>query len=122
MTVAPALAVELWVSFVSLVRSYAGVAGLHGGVGVEVTAVQDSVVLSAGGVECLMQFAPENGAVVWSLREGVQEMAAGRFALLPDGRMEQDGQAQEMDSVAIDMVTRIRDRAGRVRAGQEERR
>ena len=39
----PALITELWVSFVSLVRSYAGVAGLHGGDSVDVTVAGDSV-------------------------------------------------------------------------------
>ena len=107
----PALAAELWVSFVSLVRSYAGVAGLHGGVSVEVTAGADSVDLSAGTVECAMRFTPESSKGVWTLREAEQKSATGRFELLPDGRMEQDGKAQEMDSVAIDMVARVRDRA-----------
>jgi hypothetical protein len=118
-TVEPALARELWVSLVSLVRSYAGVAGLHGGTGVEVAVAADSVTLNAGAVECAMRLVPESGAVAWSLRDDEREMAAGRFELRPDGRIEQDGAEQEMDSVAIDMVARVRDRA---RADQKERR
>lgn len=109
LAVEPALAAELWVSFVSLVRSYAGVAGLHGGAAVEVSVAEDSVRLSAGAVECTMRFEPESSAVIWTLREAEHEAAAGRFELRPDGRIEQEGRAQEMDSVAIDMVARVRD-------------
>ncbi len=117
------VAAELWVSLVSLVRSYAGVTGLHGGDGVDVVVSGDSVVLIAGPVECAMRFAADSGSVEWSLREDEQEAAAGRVELLPDGRMGQDGQVQEMDSVAIDMVARVRDRAqDRTRASREGRR
>jgi hypothetical protein len=118
----PALAAELWVSFVSLVRSYAGVAGLHGGLSVDVAVAGNSIDLSAGAVGCMMRFEPESGATVWTLREVEQEKAAGRFALLPNGKIEQDGKVQEMDSVAIDMVARVRDRArNQARAGEEGR-
>ncbi|MGA7521784.1 MAG: hypothetical protein WBW84_04845 [Acidobacteriaceae bacterium] len=113
LAVESALATELWISFVSLVRSYAGVAGLHGGDGVDVVVSGDSVQLSAGRVECMMRLAEESGAVVWSLRDDLRELAAGRVELRPDGRIEQDGTDQEMDSVAIDMVARVRDRAGK---------
>jgi hypothetical protein len=117
-----ALGAELWVSFVSLLRSYAGVAGLHGGDPVDVRTAGGSVVLSAGALECTMRFALESGAVVWTLREAEQEKAAGRFVLLPDGKIEQDGVVQEMDSVAIDMVARVRDRArARGQSGREGR-
>jgi hypothetical protein len=115
------VAAELWVSWVSLVRSYAGVTGLHGGEGVDVVVSGTSVVLSAGAVECAMEFVADSGSVVWTLREDEQEAAAGRFELQPDGRMAQDGEAQEMDSVAIDMVARVRDRAV-TRASREGRR
>jgi hypothetical protein len=106
-----AVTTELWVSFVSLVRSYAGVAGLHGGDSVDVTVAGNSVLLSAGLVECSMRLARRAGTVSWNLCEVTQEMAAGRFELLLDGKIEQDGTVQEMDSVAIDLVARVRDRA-----------
>jgi hypothetical protein len=114
-----AVTAELWVSFVSLVRSYAGVAGLHGGDSVDVTVAGTSVVLCTDLVECSMRLARRTGTVSWILREVTREMAAGRFELRPDGKIEQDGQSQEMDSVAIDMVARVRDRA---RVAQEGRR
>lgn len=115
--VEPELALELWVSFVSLVRSYAGVAGLHGGDSVDVTVDGNSVGLCAELVECSMRMSRRTGVVCWSLRDGAREMASGRFVLLPEGRIEQDGMVQEMDSVAIDMVARVRDRA-RAREGR----
>ncbi|MGC2584042.1 MAG: hypothetical protein WA399_18205 [Acidobacteriaceae bacterium] len=115
----PTLTMELWVSFVSLVRSYAGVAGLHGGDSVDVTVDGNSVALCSDYVECVMRLERRTGAVRWNLREVTREMAAGRFELRPDGKIEQDGAEQEMDSVAIDMVARVRDRA---RADQKERR
>ncbi len=107
----PVLAAELWVSFVSLLRSYAGVAGLHGGDAVDVRVAGNSVLLSADLVECSMRLALRTGSVSWNLREFAREMAAGRFELRPDGKICQDGVEQEMDSVAIDMVARVRDRA-----------
>ncbi|HEX3661061.1 MAG TPA: hypothetical protein VHU89_06495 [Acidobacteriaceae bacterium] len=116
----PALAAELWVSLVSLVRSYAGVAGLNGGAAVEVCVAETSVSLSAGAVECTMRFEPESSTVIWTLREAEHEAAAGRFELRPDGRIEQEGKAQEMDSVAIDMAARVRDQV-RDRARREAR-
>lgn len=117
----PALIVELWVSFVSLVRSYAGIAGLHGGDGVDVTVAGNSVTLSADLVDCSMRLSQRTGTVSWHLCEVTQEMAAGRFILLPEGKIRQDEAIQDMDSVAIDMVARVRDRA-RARAGREGRR
>lgn len=116
--VQPSLAAELWVSFVSLLRSYAGVAGLHGGKAVEVKAAGESAVLSAGAVECAIGFAPESGRGLWTLRKHGEDAAAGQFLLLPDGRIEQDGRMHEMDSVAIDMVARVRDAAGAGEAGR----
>ena len=120
--VEPELTTELWISFVSLVRSYAGVAGLHGGDSVDVTVAGNSVVLTADLVECSIRLARRTGVICWNLREITQEMAAGRFVLLPDGKIEQDGVVQEMDSVAIDMVARVRDRArARGQSGREGR-
>ncbi|HEX3986230.1 MAG TPA: hypothetical protein VHX13_06405 [Acidobacteriaceae bacterium] len=118
--VEPALATELWVSFVSLLRSYAAVTGLHGGESVDVSVAGNSVVFCSGLVECSMRVARRTGVVSWNLREKGPEMAAGRFELLPDGRIQQDGLVQEMDSVAIDMVARVRDRAVAL-AGSEGR-
>ena len=114
----PVLAEELWVSFTSLLRSYAGVAGLHRGDAVDVTVAGHAVVLSADVVECSIRLSRRTATVSWNLREVTQERATGRFELLPDGRICQDGVEQEMDSVAIDMVARVRDRA-HARAGKE---
>ena len=116
-----ALTLELWVSFVSLVRSYAGVAALHGGDSVDVTVAGNSVALTADLVECSMRLAQRTGMVSWNLCEVTEEMAAGRFVLLPEGRIRQDEAVQDMDTVAIDMVARVRDRA-RARASREGRR
>jgi hypothetical protein len=97
---------ELWVSFVSMLRSYAAAASLHAGE-VSVTSREDAVELAAGSSELLMRFNPESRIVTWSQRAGERETATGTFEILMDGRISIGGTARDLDHAAIDFVAAI---------------
>lgn len=100
------LSVELWISFTSLLRGYVAAASLNFDASAEVVATENSISISAGRTRLEMQYQPATGAGNWSLRGSSQAMQ-GRFALLPDGRIELDGSTLDLDHAAIDFAAAL---------------
>lgn len=98
------LASELWLSFAGLVRAYAASAALNANVLVEVVATEDAVAVMAGQARLALRINAAAGSGEWELRTASTTSAHGRFALLPEGRIELDGAETELDHAAIDLV------------------
>jgi hypothetical protein len=94
---------ELWVSFSSLLRSYAAAASLNSAESAEVAATDHSISIAAGSARLEMLCNTATGAGNWSLRSSNQDRQ-GRFELLPDGRIELDGTTLDLDHAAIDFA------------------
>ncbi len=108
-TAEPMLQAELWVSFVSMLRSYAAVASLHAGeIGVSLDG--NDVAIVAGDVQLAMQFDAESGVVRWSQRTAGSEPIAGGFEILPDGVLSINGITRDLDHAAIDFIASITER------------
>lgn len=102
----PMLQTELWVSFVSMLRSYAAARSLHAGeIGVAVT--EYAVTIAAGASQLDMQFDPDSSQVIWSRRTASHAPIAGSFSLDPEGRVSIDGAAKDLDHAAIDFIASI---------------
>jgi hypothetical protein len=97
----PDLARELWISFVSLVRSYTAAHGLNG-VRQAVLEVSDDRLLVRAG-ERLLTFRLDVDRGTWQRESG----AATEFALDDHGRMIVNGAAEEMDIVAERLAREI---------------
>ena len=108
---APALAsmleTELWLSFVSLLRSYAAAANLnleeharieHGGNSI-------SIVASAARLELV--FNPETSIVTWQKTAPAHDPIGGSFAFLPEGTLNINGTIKDLDHAAIDFVAAV---------------
>ena len=100
------LSIELWISFTSLLRGYVAAANLNFGASSEVIATENSIAVSAGKARLEMQYQPATGAGNWGLR-GSGRKTQGRFALLPDGRIELDGNTLDLDHAAIDFAAAL---------------
>jgi hypothetical protein len=109
-TAEPMLQTELWVSFVSMLRSYAAAASLHAGeVGVRLDG--NDVAIAAGDVQLAMHFDAESGVVSWTKRTACGEPIAGEFEILADGVLAIHGVARELDHAAIDFIASVTDGA-----------
>lgn len=104
--VADAILAELWVSFVSMLRSYAGAAALNGGAGPEVEAAEFAVVVTAGGARLTMDVDAAGGQGKWSLAA-----SQGSFVLLPEGRIAVDGKTLDLDHAALDFLALLTEAA-----------
>ena len=109
-TAEPMLQAELWMSFVSLLRSYAAAASLHAGE-IGVHADGNDVAIVAGGVLLAMQFDPESGVTNWSQRTAAGEPVVGEFKILTDGVLSINGVTRDLDHAAIDFVASVTDGA-----------
>ena len=98
------LLTELWLSFASMIRSYAAV----GDAAAQVASTQDSIVVISGEARLALHVDPRSGAGTWQLQRGGAATAQGAFALLPEGRIELDGSALDLDHAAIDFVALVR--------------
>jgi hypothetical protein len=112
LTELPRLSAELWLSFVSMLRSYAAAASLHAGE-VKVAANENEVTLAAGDVKLAMRFDPETSAVSWTKREAAGEATQGRFELTSDGTVEIHGVQRDLDHAAIDWIASVTPKGGR---------
>ncbi len=105
-TAEPMLQTELWVSFVSMLRSYAAAASLHTGeVGVRLDG--NDVGIAAGDVQLAMHFDAESGVVSWTKRTGCSEPIAGSFEILADGVVSVNGATRDLDHAAIDFIASV---------------
>ena len=95
---------ELWLSFASVMRSYAAVAGPPA----EVAATEDSIIVTCGAAQLAMYVDPQSGAGNWHMQRGGAIAMQGAFALLPEGRIELEGSALDLDHAAIDFVAQVK--------------
>lgn len=95
------LSAELWLSFASVVRSYAALAA------VEVSARESEIVLRAGSSRLELQMNLSGGAGNWQLRSGEAPAATGRLEMLAEGRIAVDGKPLDLDHAAIDLVALV---------------
>jgi hypothetical protein len=102
----PMLETELWISFVSLLRSYAAAVTLDGKSSVHVETSETSIILTANAARLEMHCDPQTGEGNWLLQNSAPA-SQGRFALLPDGRLNLDGNTVELDHAAIDLVAAL---------------
>ncbi|MFP5227238.1 MAG: hypothetical protein ACLGXA_06375 [Acidobacteriota bacterium] len=100
------LQAELWMSFVSMLRSYAAAASLHAGE-VAVRSDENDVAVEAAGAELAMRFDAETGVVSWTKRGAAGPAAAGRFEILADGVVLVNGTRRDLDHAAIDLVASV---------------
>lgn len=100
------LKVELWLSFVSMLRSYAAVASLRGEE-VRVSSERNSVTVSAFANQLAMGFDPDSGVVNWQRRTAQQSSMGGVFSLQPDGVIAIDGTTKDLDHAAIDFIASV---------------
>lgn len=97
----PAIARELWTSFVSLVRSYTAAHGLNGAWQAVLELSDDHLLVRAGERLLTVGFAGEHGT--WQRESG----SATAFTLDEHGRMIVNGVTEEMDIVAERLAREI---------------
>jgi len=107
------LEAELWVSLVSLLRSYAAVANLDSGDTLQFEETENSITASAGHAHFDMQCDLRTGAGNWQLRNRHEGKAQGRFQLLGDGRIALDDKTLDLDHAAIDFAAALKAAAAR---------
>ena len=114
-TAEPMLQTELWVSFVSMLRSYAAAASLHAGE-IAVRSSETDVTIEAADVVLTMRFDPRSSVVNWTKRGPVHTAAShGTFEIHPDGVLSVDGVRRDLDHAAIDFIASITEGAKRGR-------
>ena len=96
---------ELWLSFVSLLRSYFAVATLDSA-NASLEANDTSIRLAANAATLELSCDPATGAGKWTLRSAARSNE-GRFTLQPDGTIALDGESNEIDMAAIDLVAAL---------------
>lgn len=100
----PMLQTELWVSFVSLLRSYVAAANLDLHEHARVIQAESSAAIVDGNTRLEMRFHPDTGKVIWEKRIDTFATAEGGFDLLPGGTIEIEGSVKDLDHVAIELV------------------
>ncbi len=101
---------ELWLSFVSLLRSYAAAASLHAGE-VRVTTNENAVTISNGNAQLAMTFDAESSEVSWRKSPPAGAAVTGTFAIQHDGTAGMDGVTKDLDHAAIDFIASVTERA-----------
>jgi hypothetical protein len=104
------LKVELWLSFVSMLRSYAAAASLRGEE-VRVSSERNAVTVSAPENQVEMDFDPDSGVVNWQRRTARHSSMNGVFSLHPDGVIAIDGTTKDLDHAAIDFIAFVMQKA-----------
>lgn len=102
----PMLQTELWLSFVSMLRSYSAAASLHRS-SVHVGATENSVAITANDVRLEMQFLSESSQIAWQTISAQHTSGTGRCELLHDGTVLIDGTTKDLDHAAIDFIKSV---------------
>lgn len=107
------VATELWVSFVSLLRSYSGAASLNG---------ERHEVFDRGDGFATVQAGTERLSVLFSFSRGTIACVIGgacncayyseEFRFQEDGRLVSKGKARELDDVVIELLHKLKKPAG----------
>ena len=95
------LHLELWRSFVALLRSYAA---LHHPQPAQVEASENTAAILAGAGRLTMQFDPATGAVRWQQHLPPHAAVTGSFIIQPEGTISIDGSTRDLDHAAIDFI------------------
>jgi hypothetical protein len=101
---------ELWLSFVSMLRSYAAAASLHAGE-VNVFVAENAVTIAAGDARLEMQFDPASSIVSWTRRTGSLSSGSGSFTIELEGTVSIDGVSRDLDHAAIDFIASVTENA-----------
>jgi hypothetical protein len=105
----PMVETELWISFVSLLRSYAAAASLASGK-VAVVSNNESVTISAFAVQIEMKFDSKSGQGTWEKRVAGHAVFPDTFAIRPEGTIHINGAVRDLDHAAIDLIASVAER------------
>jgi hypothetical protein len=98
------LAGELWLSFRSVLRSYAAAASLHSEEAARVAWTESEITLTGTNASLDLKLDLASGRGSWHLRVAGGEPAHGKFDLLPEGTIDIDAKVKDLDHAAIDFV------------------
>jgi len=98
------LAGELWLSFRSVLRSYAAAASLHSEEAARVAWTESAITLTGTKASLELKLDLASGRGSWHLHVVSDETAHGSFDLLPEGAIDIDGRVKDLDHAAIDFV------------------
>jgi hypothetical protein len=113
---------ELWGSFVSLLKSYAAAASMHGTEHGVLVLSENIVNIFATRGTMKISYHPTLGRGVWQLFRGTdrhqdaeqpEQLDQGSFDLNLDGTMTLDGNTVEMDLAAIQLIAALTHAASR---------
>jgi hypothetical protein len=96
--------VEIWLSFASLLRSYAAAASLNGGPAAEIAASEEAIILTFDAARLQVACDPESGAGNWTLSTSNRIAHQGRLELLHEGCIALGGKTLDLDHAAIDLI------------------
>lgn len=106
------LSSELWLSFLSLLRSYSAVASLNGGEAPRLDEFAGGTAFIAGSARLEFRYDAEASAGAWQLDSGNRSTTGGRFEMLAEGRISVDGKVLDLDHAAIDFAAFLMEAAG----------
>jgi len=98
---------ELWISFASLLRSYVAARCLNDQESADVALKGESIRIVAANTAMELTLDPHDWSGSWCLSSGVGQQTRGRLALLPEGRIDIDGNVLDLDHAAIDLVASL---------------
>ena len=105
----PMIESELWVSFVSMLRSYAAAANVNLGK-VWVVSNGMTVTISAFATQIEMRFDEKTGQGTWEKRVAGRPAFPGAFAIEPEGMIRINGAVKDFDHAAIDLIASVTER------------
>jgi hypothetical protein len=105
----PMIEAELWVSFVSMLQSYAAAASLSSEVAnkVWVHVKRNTVTISAFAAQIEMTFDAASGRGTWEKRVAERSAFPGTFTIEPEGKIRINGAIREFDIAAIDLIDSV---------------
>jgi hypothetical protein len=98
---------ELWISFASLLRSYTAARCLNDEESADVALKGELIRIVAPNAAMELTLDPHDWSGRWCLSSGVGQQTRGRLALLPEGRIDIDGNVLDLDHAAIDLVASL---------------
>jgi hypothetical protein len=98
------LAGELWLSFRSVLRSYAAAASLHSEEAARVAWTESDITLTGTNASLELKLDLASGRGSWHLHVAGDQTAHGKFDLLPEGTIDTDGNVKDLDHAAIVFV------------------
>jgi len=103
----PTLETEMWVSFVSLLHSYAAACSLNLKEPLRVEEAGTSFAILARDARLEIQFDTGSSAVNWRLHTQYQDPTTGSFKFLSEGTVAIGQTIKDLDQVAIEFVAAV---------------